>query len=248
MSFSSWRTVYTGKDNCWKEYRRDHQSSQMLAINKGNWELLDFWERWVELRTSEIAKSLKDANWDYMNDGLYSFNDNGAFGKEVGKRVVDNCTRINPADGSKFFSNIVIDKTTKKIQRINVDPTIKAVPNNCKEIDLIRCKRGYIPKIGEKLNSSMVISGWEIKNSITGTVDEATKTFYTSVLKKSRVLRVASGYRYKVENKSFQIVDEVRYLNKTKILQYALVLGATMELINASRIWLEDPAETEEYK
>jgi len=29
-----WRTVYTGEDNCWKAYRRDHKSSRMLAINE----------------------------------------------------------------------------------------------------------------------------------------------------------------------------------------------------------------------
>ncbi len=29
-----WRIVFTGEDNCWKYYRRDHQSSRMLAVNQ----------------------------------------------------------------------------------------------------------------------------------------------------------------------------------------------------------------------
>ena len=28
-----WTSIYTGEDNCWKEYRRDHKGSRMLAAN-----------------------------------------------------------------------------------------------------------------------------------------------------------------------------------------------------------------------
>jgi len=31
---NGWRTVYTGQDNCWTAYRRDHKPSRMLAVNR----------------------------------------------------------------------------------------------------------------------------------------------------------------------------------------------------------------------
>ena len=31
--YNGWRTVYTGEDNCWTAYRRDHKSSRLLAVN-----------------------------------------------------------------------------------------------------------------------------------------------------------------------------------------------------------------------
>ena len=247
-SFCKWRSIYTGQDNCWEADRREHIPSRMLALNKEAAVVFDLWESWVERRATFIAKSLKDSNWDYIVDGKYTVNDSGAFGKEVGKRLTTECQNTKPGDGSRFYSNIVINQTTRKVQWYNVDPTVKAVPNTCKEIDLIRCKKGYTPVIGEPLDSSKILSAWEIKNSISGSLTRDTKNFYLSVCNKSHVVRVASGYRYKVVDKSFQIVDEVRYVQKSKLLKYIAILGVAGELINASRIWLEDPAETKEYQ
>jgi hypothetical protein len=218
--FYCFRTVYIGQDNCWIADRRDHLKTNMLASNK----MLPFevstWPAWFEAQVTEIAVAMKNANWNHIDAG-YNANDKGAFGKEFSKRIFQ---RLHGNSG--IYCNIFVDPNTKIIQKI--DPNYTS--NTLIEIDAIKCKDGYVPTVGSRLEETKIEAAFEVKSSVGGTVYRAQRARYQLVLPNTQRFRVAPGYRYNFP--TFAVDDNVKYSNKMKIFSY--VVGG---LSAANSLW-----------
>jgi hypothetical protein len=106
----------------------------------------------------KIVKNMKSSNWTPATDG-YLVTDSGAFGKGVHSRMA----QFFQGKGG-WFAELYVNTTTLKIV-----PT--PIPNVTTNIDLMRTKGGYIPKIGSILDQSMIEDIYEIKTSIGGKVN-----------------------------------------------------------------------------
>lgn len=67
-SFSGWRMMITGQDNCWTSYRRDHLPTYMLAVNREE----DFKVDIIGIRLADLYSKGKTAYIVYDNDPAFT--------------------------------------------------------------------------------------------------------------------------------------------------------------------------------
>ena len=113
--YASWRTVYTGQDNCWVAYKRNHKPSRMLAVNESSESILKklkivvFYEN-VDSKRKVIQK---DGNLHFNTDQvqapytLFGLNKFIWIGQElkVGSQVLMNYTKPYIKDGTAEYGN-----------------------------------------------------------------------------------------------------------------------------------------------
>jgi len=146
------RVVYTGQDNCWVEYRRDHQPSRMLAVNQVALLIYPPELTYVEGVIVRIATELFNKKWVPS-----TITDKGAFGKYVSELLIKECH----GQFRGWCLNVQINKTTGLVQGFGTGNT----PNNCYEIDALRLRGRYWPQVGQPLDLRQVDFAVEFKCS-----------------------------------------------------------------------------------
>lgn len=113
----------------------------------------------------QLAELLVSVPEEMLQEGWVPVNpdDSGAYGKEVHRRI-----SASLADDARWMTDVFVDSNTNAILSVgHVPPGGRA---GTTEIDVLRLKRGYRPKVGDTLNPSRIQGLYEIKTSVAGAV------------------------------------------------------------------------------
>ncbi|MHB9036840.1 MAG: hypothetical protein ACYC64_09240 [Armatimonadota bacterium] len=165
-------TPYAYEDNGyvgWPSILQDQQVSLFGSWKPGISPYRKFWSirSWLKpkkpkdpmqllaLLVNHICDEMVQQGWRSPN-----LADNGAFGKEVHKRVSAYLKREKG-----WYSNIIVRKSNLTVR--DFDWSAAFHPNGTVEVDVVYCKNGYAPQINQKMDPDKIIL-FEVKSSVKG--------------------------------------------------------------------------------
>ncbi len=118
------------------------------------------YQREVVKLIEEVTKEMREEDWPptELRQGAAA-RDTGLFGKEVHRRVSERLT-----DRERWLVDPVIEVSTGRIHRFGGNGAKGYV-----QLDLLRLKEGYVPQVGDVLDTSMIDDVIDVKAGLHGT-------------------------------------------------------------------------------
>jgi hypothetical protein len=158
----------------------------------------------------EVVEDMKASGWTSGSGSIdgttYTGNDDGAFGKEVHKRVA---ARFQGKPG--WVAELYVDDITLKLHDRPLPPGQQGRTN----LDLMKLKDGYMPQVGDILDQSQIEEIYEIKTSLKGKVEQG----------QLNRLKRAKGGDIKVVNSKFRWTTAKGWHLSPKFGRYVRVLS-----------------------
>lgn len=137
--------------------------------------------REIHHEIDRAVEDLETSNWDGLTsiDGTtYASNDDGAFGKEVHKRA------SLQLQSPRWLTDVWVFEPENRIIGIGGTQPPGFLSDDVTQVDVMRLKQGYTPRIGDTLDPSRIDDVIEIKTSLSGNLTQG---------QKDRLRRVVGG-------------------------------------------------------
>jgi len=113
---------------------------------------------------SRVVADLIDKTVKDMEASGWSGADDGSFGREVHRRVGNSLS-----NKSGWLVDVYVENGTNRILSVGTSPG----GSGYTQVDLLHLKSGYKPKVGDILDSSKIENLFEIKTSLSGSIDRS---------------------------------------------------------------------------
>jgi hypothetical protein len=208
----------------------------------------------IEQLTREAENELDPKNW--RPKPTQSGNPHkGAWGVDLEQKLYPKLEAIRERswrfgkEHQVWYTDITVDADGKIVDIKHSNPSARSTGGNI-QIDAIKVKRGYVPRVGEKLDVDQIEDMYDLKANRSGTIprdqrDKLNKLLQSGSDKTRKVKIVHSRYRISQESKYQKLIDNPKF---TKMVKYAsfLAMGGLILGVDRNVFAMVRPEEHED--